>query len=183
MTADVDCAGASRPSEVIARRRVLARPPTGVEQGMDVARDARMTLTVGQAVRNAVEAERAAAKFYRALAALDLSPEVESFFLAMAKQEDQHAESIEVNGKRLVDGELPERADMAVRNVEAAPEWLVADSISKDSAISIARDNEYKAALFYDALADFCPEPEAEFFRQLAKTELEHAKRLENVTL
>lgn len=142
-----------------------------------------MTLTVGQAVRNAVASERAAAQFYRALAALDLSPEVQGFFLDMAQQEDQHAQSIEVNGKRLVGGELPERADMAVPSVESAPEWLVVDSISKDSAVSLARENEYKAALFYDALADFCPEPEADFFRQLTKTELEHAKRLESVTL
>jgi rubrerythrin len=142
-----------------------------------------MTLTVGQAVRNAVAAEHAAAQFYRALAALELSADVREFFLDMAVQEDQHAQSIESNGKRLVGGELPERADMAVRNVEAAPEWLVVDDISKESAIAIAKDNEYKAALFYDALADFCPEPEADFFRQLAKTELEHAKRLEGMTL
>lgn len=142
-----------------------------------------MTLTVGQAVRNAVAAERAAGQFYRALAALELTTEVREFFLEMAAQEDQHAQSIELNGKRLVGGELPERADMAVRNVEAAPEWLVVDSISKESAVAIARENEYKAALFYDALADFCPEPEADFFRQLAKTEIEHAKRLENLTL
>lgn len=142
-----------------------------------------MAITVAQAVRNAVEAERAAAQFYRALAALDLVDEVRGFFLEMAKQEDQHAESIETGGKRLVGGALPERADMVVRAVESAPEWLVVDSITKQNAISIAHENELKASLFYDALADFCPEPEADFFRQLAKTELEHAKKLEKLEL
>lgn len=142
-----------------------------------------MTLTVGQAVRNAVAAERAAAQYYRALAALELAANVRDFFLDMAKQEDQHAVSIETNGKRLVGGDLPERADMEVRSVETAPEWLVVESITPVEAIQIAKENEYKASLFYDSLADFCPEPEAEFFRQLAKTEIEHAKRLESVEL
>lgn len=142
-----------------------------------------MTFTVGQAVRNAIDAERAAAQFYRALAALDLTPEVRSFFLDMAKQEDQHAQAIETNGKRLVQGELPAHADMNVKSVETAPEWLVVETISKESAVSIAKENEYKASLFYDSIADFCPEPEAEFFRQLSKMELEHAKRLEGVKL
>jgi rubrerythrin len=142
-----------------------------------------MTITVGQAVRNAVAAERAAAKFYRALSALDLSDPVRDFFLEMAEQEDQHAAAIEANGKRLAGGELPERADMEVKAVETAPEWLVSDSISPEQALQLAKDNEYKASLFYDTLADFCPEPEAAFFRQLADTEIEHAKRLDRVEL
>jgi len=142
-----------------------------------------MTLTVEQAVRNAVDAERAAAKFYRALAALDLSDPVREFFLDMAEQEDQHAASIETNGRRLVGGELPERADMEVKAVETAPEWLISDTITPEQAVQLAKDNEYKASLFYDTLADFCPEPEAAFFRQLASTEIEHAKRLESVEL
>lgn len=142
-----------------------------------------MGTSVSQAVRNAVAAERAAARFYRALSALDLSPEVHAFFTKMAQQEDEHAQAIEKEGKRLVDGELPERADMDVRAVETAPEWLIADSISKVDALALARENELKASLFYDALADFCPEPEAEFFRRLAQTELEHVKMLDSVQL
>jgi rubrerythrin len=142
-----------------------------------------MSLSVQQAIRNAVAAEFAAAKFYRALAALDLDGEVRQFFLSMADQEVEHAASIEANGKRLIGGELPEHADMDVRGVETAPEWLTVDAISPEQAVAIARDNEYKAALFYDAVADFCPEPEAEFFRQLAQQELEHARRLEKLVL
>lgn len=150
---------------------------------MDVAAASRMTLTVRQAIRNAVESERAAAKFYRALTALELEPEVVRFFEDMAEQEDRHAASIEANGKRLVGGDLPERADMKVESVETAPEWLIVESISPQEAVQLARENEYKASLYYDTLADFCPEPEAEFFRQLAQTEIEHAKQLEKVEL
>jgi rubrerythrin len=142
-----------------------------------------MSLSVKQAIRNAVSAEVAAANFYRALAALDLTAEVRAFFLEMAEQELDHAASIEANGKRLTGGELPERADMDVRGVETAPEWLTADAISPAQAVALARENEYKAALFYEAVADFCPEPEAEFFRQLAQQELDHAKRLEQLVL
>lgn len=142
-----------------------------------------MSLDVKQAIRNAVSAELAAAAFYRALTALDVSAEVKAFFSSMAEQEVEHASSIEHNGKRLVEGELPEHADTGVRGVECAPEWLIADAISPTQALGIARDNEYKAALYYDAIADFCPEPEAEFFRQLAQQELEHARRLEALKL
>ncbi|MEZ4219968.1 MAG: ferritin family protein [Polyangiaceae bacterium] len=142
-----------------------------------------MTFTVAQAVRNAVAAEKAAAQFYRALAVLDVSPEVRGFFLEMAEQEDQHAAAIEAGGKRLVGAQLPAQANMEVRGVETAPEWLIANDISPEQALQLARDNEYKASLFYDSLADFCPEPEAGFFRQLAMTEIEHAKLLDEVEI
>jgi rubrerythrin len=141
------------------------------------------TLTVKQAVRNAVDSEYAAARFYRALVALDLEPKVREFFDDMAQQEEVHARSIEEAGKRLVGEELPEHADMNVSEVEAAPEWLVVESIDAHQALAMARENEYRASLFYDALADYCPEPEARFFRDLAQCEIEHARRLEQMEL
>lgn len=140
-------------------------------------------LSFQQAIRNAVASEKAAARFYRALAVLDVEPRVRNFLEEMAKQEDAHARSIEETGKLLVGGELPERADMDVSRVEAAPEWLVADDISLPQAVEMARDNEHKASLYYDTLADYCAKPEADFFRKLADTEMEHARRLEHLPL
>ncbi len=140
-------------------------------------------LTIQQAVRNAVEAERAAARFYRALTVLEIEPEVRAFFEEMADQEDQHAAVIEQSGKRLIDGDLAEKADSDVHRIEAAPEWLVADTIEASDAVQMALQNEYKASMYYDAIADYCPEPEAEFFRKLALTELEHAKKLQTLSL
>ena len=78
---------------------------------------------------------------------------------------------------------MPEQADMDVSRVEAAPEWLVADDISLPQAVGMARENEYKASLYYDALADYCAKPEADFFRRLADNEMEHARRLERFPL
>lgn len=140
-------------------------------------------LSFEQAVRNAVASEMAAARFYRALAALDVEPRVREFLEEMAAQEDAHARAIEDAGRRLTGGELPELPDMDVSRVEAAPEWLIADEIELPQAVQIARDNEYKASLFYEALADYCAKPEAEFFHKLSETEMEHAKRLEQFAL
>jgi rubrerythrin len=68
---------------------------------------------------------------------------------------------------------------MDVSSVESAPEWLIADDISLQQAVEMARDNEHKASLYYDTLADYCAQQEAEFFRRRAETEMEHARKLE----
>lgn len=149
-----------------------------------------MSLSIPQAIRNAVASEEAAAKFYRALAALDVDSGVKAFLEEMALQEDHHAKSIEEAGKRLVQGELPMYADMEIEasgasavsgRVEAAPDWKIADTLSLDQAMQLARENEYNASLYYDTVADACPEPEASFFRKLALTEEEHAHKLERM--
>lgn len=140
-------------------------------------------LSFQQAIRNAVASEQSAARFYRALMALDVEQRVSEFLEEMAKQEDAHARAIEEAGRRLAGGELPEQPDMNVSSVEAAPEWLVADDITLPQAVAIARDNEHKASLYYDTLADYCAEPEAQFFRKLAETEMDHARRLESFEL
>jgi rubrerythrin len=140
-------------------------------------------LSFQQAIRNAVAAENAAARYYRALAALDVEERVREFLYDMAKQEDAHARSIEETGRRLTGGELPEQPDMDVSTVEAAPEWLIADDISLAQAVEIARDNEHKASLYYDTLADFCQEQAADFFHKLAETEMDHARKLEQFQL
>lgn len=140
-----------------------------------------MALSIPQAIRNAVASEQAAASFYRALCALNVDSGVRVFLEEMAAQEDRHARAIEEAGKRLVGGELPMYADMEVKSVEAAPDWKVVESLSLDEAMQLARENEYNAALFYDTVADACPEPEASFFRGLAHTEEEHAHKLERM--
>ncbi len=142
-----------------------------------------MSVTLQQAVRNAVESERASAKFYRALAALDLPAEVRVFFEEMAVQEDHHAAAIQKEGQRLVGDDLPKDADANVGAVETAPDWLVVETISAAQALQIALENEQKASLYYDAIADHCPEPEARFFRMLSETEEEHARKLDRLTL
>lgn len=142
-----------------------------------------MSLSLSQAIRNAVESELAAMRFYRALAALDLEPKVQEFFQEMAEQELHHADWIRDHGRRLVEGELADKPEGNVRVVETSPEWMVADTITPAQALQLALDNEYKASLYYDAIADSCPEPEAEFFRQLSKTEEEHAKKLRQMKL
>jgi rubrerythrin len=140
-----------------------------------------MALSIPQAIRNAVASEEAAAKFYRALAALDVDGKVRDFLEEMAQQEVGHARSIEEAGKRLVGGELPMYADMEIERVEAAPEWKIADTITFAQALQLARENEYNAAMYYDTVADACPEPEASFFRQLAHVEEDHAHKLERM--
>lgn len=140
-----------------------------------------MAISIPQAIRNAVASEEAAAKFYRALAALDVDSGVKAFLEEMALQEDHHARAIEEAGKRLVGGDLPQYADMVVDRVEAAPEWKIVDTLTFAQALQLARENEYNACMYYDSVADACPEPVASFFRDLSRTEEEHAHKLERM--
>ncbi len=70
-----------------------------------------MSITLEQAIRNAVEAERGAHRFYTFIAQNTSDPEAKKFLREMAEQEKNHAELIEKLGKKLVEGELPVHAE------------------------------------------------------------------------
>lgn len=134
--------------------------------------------SLSQAVRNAVEAERAAARFYRALLPQCEDEETRSFIRSMAASEDAHAEAIEERGRALVQGELALHANIRVEAVEALPYWRMVERISFAEALNLALEAELQAALYYDALADYSPGPVAEFLRELSQEEEQHARAL-----
>lgn len=135
--------------------------------------------TIEQAIRNAIETERAAAHFYQTLVPKATDGQTREFLEEMARQEVAHAEAIEEMGKRLTANELPIRPDFNIDLVETSPEWKNVESVNLVQALNIAVEAENHAALYYDAMADSFDGGEIrEFFKKLMDTELQHAAKI-----
>jgi rubrerythrin len=134
--------------------------------------------TIEQAIRNAIEVERAAARFYTGLVPKATDDRTRQFLEQMAAEEQHHAEEIARMGARLGTQELPERPDHNIATVETSPGWDEAESIDLLQALSLALDAENHAALYYDAVADSCGGELQAFLRELSEQELQHARRL-----
>lgn len=138
------------------------------------------SITLEQAIRNAVEAERGAQRYYAFIAQNTSDTEAKKFLQDMALQEKGHAEAIEMLGKKLAGGELPVHADAFVAVQETAPGWKFVEDISLVEALRIAAEAEQGAILYYDTLADCFPAPHKEFFSNLVKAEEEHLSIVDN---
>ena len=138
-----------------------------------------MTISLDQAMRNAIEAERSAARFYDQLISHARDAETRQFFGEMATQEREHADAIEEMAKKI--GEIAPRAGRNVELVETAPGWASVENITLDQALGLALEAEISAALYYDALADFCDAVGKEFFERMVRCEEEHATKLRKV--
>ncbi len=137
------------------------------------------TTSLAQAVRNAVEAERSAERFYRQLAQNTQDPGARDFLIDMANQEVDHAKAFENLGARLEAGELPFAASFNVEVIETAPEWADAANLTYEQALAIALENEQRAELYYDALADTTEGDVADFFSRIAAVEAQHVQVLQ----
>jgi rubrerythrin len=136
------------------------------------------TITLGQAMRNAIEAERAAERFYRTLADGTGDARARTFLLDMARQEHDHVVLLEDVGGRMAAGEMPARADANVELIETAHGWARAQGIGLDQALVLAIEAENSAVLYYDALGGSCSGPAREFFESLTEHEEQHVQRL-----
>lgn len=138
------------------------------------------TLTLAQVVRNSIEAEYAAARFYKMLAESTTDFKAKEFLASMEKLECGHAKSIEQLGQRLGAGELPVRADDNVELIETAPDWQDVDEITYFEALELACELEQHAELYYGALADTTRGEIRELFARIAQDERKHVEMLEN---
>jgi rubrerythrin len=129
-------------------------------------------------MRNAIEAELAAARFYDALVGKAADDETRRFFQEMAEQEREHAAVIEEMSQKIGTGELPTHADTAVDVVETVPGWGDATNIEIDEALELALEAENSAVLYYDAFSDFGDEAVRAFFQRMSKYEEAHAESL-----
>ena len=139
------------------------------------------SITLGKALRNAIEAEQASERFYRLLAESTKDEKAGGFLLSMADQEKQHAALLTRMSEQLQAGELPMRADDNVEVIETVPEWADLDDISFEQALEVALQAENNAALYYDALSSMTGGETADFFSQTARTEEEHAKKIQQI--
>jgi rubrerythrin len=134
-----------------------------------------MTLPLAQAIRNAIAAEHAAEKFYLGLAESCADVKGRAMLREIAAQERGHAAGLAAMAQRLVDGQLPERADALVHGIETAPGAVGAEGLGLTEALELAIDAENSAILYYDALATTSTGATAAFFARVGKEEEGHA--------
>jgi rubrerythrin len=137
-----------------------------------------MPLTLAQALRNVIDAEHAAARFYGQLVSKAGSDRVRDLLRELAAQEEQHAAAAEKMAEQLRCGELPGEPDVIVEEIEAIPSWLRATVIDLRQALEVALEAEQHAALYYDALADASEGETARLFRQMVLVEERHAEMI-----
>lgn len=134
--------------------------------------------TLAQAIRNAIEIERAAARFYAQLVDKAADDKTRDFLQDMCQQEEAHARVIQEMGDKINGGDLPAHPDDRIQGVETAPDWTYAESIELVQALNLAIEAENNASLYYDAMADSTQGEVAQFFRDLTITEEQHAQKL-----
>lgn len=134
-----------------------------------------MSITLAQAIKNAITAEHAAEKFYLRLAEGCDGEKGRAVLRGIAAQEQQHAAALEAMAARLVAGLLPERADALVQRIETTPAGASAEGLSLAEALEIAVDAENSAILYYDALATTSSGEASAFFERMGKEEEVHA--------
>ena len=136
-------------------------------------------LSLAQAVRNVIEAEKASEKFYLSLKEYSDDDDAKAFFDEMAEMEREHIRMIETVWNDIGQGDLPEKADRDMSFVETVSIWKDAVDINYKEALVVAKDAENQALLYYDALSDSFQGEVKNLFATLAKQEEGHAKRLE----
>ena len=134
-----------------------------------------MSITLAQAIKNAIAAEQSAERFYLRLAAGCAEDKGRAIFEGIAAQERAHAATLEALAAKLVAGQLPERADALVAGIETAPAGTDAEALDLIDALEIAVDAENSAILYYDALAATSTGEASTFFEQMGKEEEGHA--------
>ena len=136
-------------------------------------------ISLEQAIRNAIEVERSAARFYQELSSQSANDETRKLFDRLMQEELGHAQSIEAFGRMLTDGKLPDDATDSWDIVETSPVWRHVEGISYDQALEIALEAERGAAMYYSAVASTTASPPVRsFFEQLAEYGQVHVRKI-----
>jgi rubrerythrin len=138
-------------------------------------------MTLGQAVRNAIEAEWEAARYYTKLAAHAAGDDAQHFLQDMAGQEVEHARDLERFAASLDKGRVPEAPSRDVGELVALPALVPGEPLVYEAALELALDAESRAHAAYASLADAMGGPSAAFFSKLALAELQHAEQLQRL--
>lgn len=133
------------------------------------------TLSVAQAIRDAIRAEAASGRYYEELAQRVTHASVRRFLVDMAETERQHAHQIETNGRALLYGVLPQHASDLIELGAPVPDWIAPDDVSVEQALELAYDYEQRTSLYYAQLAAQFEPPASAFFSLLARSENLHA--------
>ena len=140
-----------------------------------------MAITLAQAIRNAIAAEQAAEKFYLSMAESAGAGDVRRTLVGIAAQEREHATRLEEMAASLIQGVLPERADMLMHAIESSPAGADAAKMDMQQALKFAIEAENSAILYYDALAGSCTGDASAFFEAVGKQEQAHAEAIRGI--
>ena len=136
-------------------------------------------ISLEQAIRNAIEVEQSAARFYEELASQAVNEDTRAFFRRLREDELEHARAIEQFGRLLSSSKLPSEASESWKLIETSPVWRHVEGITYDQALEIALESERGAALYYEALASTTASDSVRsFFENLAATEQAHVRQI-----
>ena len=134
-----------------------------------------MSISLAQAIKNAIAAEQSAQKFYLRLAAGCADEKGRKILANIAAEECGHSATLQSLAAKLVAGALPDRADALVHGIETAPAGDHSENLKLVDALEIAIDAENSAILYYDALATTSTGEASAFFERMGKEEEGHA--------
>jgi rubrerythrin len=140
-----------------------------------------MSISLAQAIKNAIAAEEAAEKFYLRLAAECAQERDRDILKGIAAQERNHAVTLQTLAAKLVAGKLPERADDLIRGIETVPTSGEPENLRLAEALELAIDAENSAILYYDALASTSTGEASAFFNQMSQEEESHAAAIRSL--
>jgi rubrerythrin len=140
-----------------------------------------MSISLAQAIKNAIAAEEAAEKFYLRLASGCTQEKDRIILEGIAAQERSHAATLQALAAKLVAGKLPERADDLVRGIETVPTSSEPENLRLAEALELAIDAENSAILYYDALASTSTGEASAFFTQMGQEEEGHAAAIRSL--
>jgi rubrerythrin len=138
-----------------------------------------MDMTLEQAVKNAIETERAAARFYEIMQGFTDDEVIREFLKKMQEQEQTHAEEIARIGAVLEAGELPAGGDTRLFETLRAPEWAATENMTLGEALEVALEAERRATAYYSVLSQVTSGGAGEFFSMMERVEAEHVEALE----
>jgi rubrerythrin len=134
-----------------------------------------MSITLAQAIRNAIAAEKSAEQFYLRLARRCVNQTGRAILSDIAIQERHHAETLESLAVQMDAGQLPEYADSLVHGIETAPAGEAKGDLDYAEALDLAIEAEDSAVLYYEALAATASGDASLFFARMGKEEALHA--------
>jgi len=139
------------------------------------------SITVSQAIRNAIESEKSAGDFYRSLVPRARDPNTAQLLEAMSRDEEAHARQLVRLAESLAATPLPPAADDLAHLVESTPPLSSGAGVSFVKALYLALDAEHHAAHFYTVVADATSGGVSTLFNRLAAIERLHAEKLERI--
>ena len=134
-----------------------------------------------QTLRNAIEATRAAERFYALLADSTHDATASAFLRGLAVREAAHGQAVGVMALEITEHPLPPHAEAFVDGARVDAGWRSVDDVTFPQAVQVAIDAGLHAGLLYEALADSSPPAARRLLTVLARQQEAHVALLERL--